>query len=511
MTFFNRSSGILLHPTSLPSRFGIGDLGEGPYRFIDFLVASGQTIWQVLPLGPTGYGNSPYLSYSALAGNPLLISPDILYGDGLVTQEDLDSFPEFPADYVDYDLVIQTKFPLLKKASETFKNQGHEELWQEFHQFCDRHAYWLEDYALFMSLHEAHPGKGWHQWEPDLAKREPQALQACKERLGDAIFYHKFLQFEFFRQWQGVKKYANERNIQIFGDIPIYVAYDGADVWAHSDIFCIDPETHEIELMAGVPPDYFSATGQLWGNPVYNWEKVQENNFKWWIQRFKTTLEYFDIVRIDHFRGFQAYWGVPKGETTAMNGEWLEAPGEAFFERLKEELGDLPIVAEDLGVITPEVEALRDKFEFPGMKILHFAFDSDRANPFLPYNYVKRNCVVYTGTHDNNTTVGWFAERNFEEKARVGDYLGSICSQGIHWSLIRLAMGSVANQAVFPLQDLLGLTETARMNTPGLADGNWGWRYRPEMLTPELGKHLRFLTELYGRIVYPEYQPPEEG
>lgn len=502
MTFHHRASGILLHPTSLPSRFGIGDLGEGPYRFIDFLEASGQTLWQVLPLGPTGYGNSPYLSYSALAGNPLLISPDILYGDGLVTQEDLDSFPDFPDDYVDYDLVIKTKFPLLRKASNAFKNGGSEELWQGFNQFCQRHAYWLDDYALFMSLHEAHPGKGWQDWEPDIAKREPQAVQAWTEKLADEIFYHKFLQFEFFRQWQGVKTYANERNIKIFGDIPIYVAYDGADAWAHSDIFCIDPETSEIELMAGVPPDYFSATGQLWGNPVYDWEKVQENDFKWWIQRFKGTLEYFDMVRIDHFRGFQAYWAVPKGETTAIAGEWMEAPGEAFFKRLKEELGELPIIAEDLGVITPEVEELRDKFEFPGMKVLHFAFDSDRANPFLPYNYANHNCVVYTGTHDNNTTVGWFAHRSFEEKARVTDYLGSICPEGIHWSLIRLAMGSVANQAVFPLQDVLGLGENSRMNTPGLADGNWTWRYRPEMLTPDLTEYLRFITELYGRIVY---------
>ncbi|MEM8779048.1 MAG: 4-alpha-glucanotransferase [Cyanobacteria bacterium P01_G01_bin.49] len=502
MTFYQRASGILLHPTSLPSRFGIGDLGEGPYRFIDFLEASGQTLWQVLPLGPTGYGNSPYLSYSALAGNPLLISPDILYGDGLVTEEDLESFPDFPDDYVDYDLVIQTKFPLLRKASNAFKDRGSEELWQGFQTFCHRHAYWLDDYALFMSIHEAHDGKGWHQWDSDIAKREPQAIQAWTEKLADEIFYHKFLQFEFFRQWQGIKEYANERNVRIFGDIPIYVAYDGADAWAHSDIFCIDPETNEIELMAGVPPDYFSATGQLWGNPVYNWEKVQENNFKWWIQRFKGTLEYLDVVRIDHFRGFQAYWGVPKGETTAMNGEWMEAPGEQFFERLKEELGELPIVAEDLGVITPEVEELRDKFEFPGMKILHFAFDSDRANPFLPYNYANRNCVVYTGSHDNNTTVGWFAQRSFAEKARVTDYLGGLCSEGIHWSLIRLAMGSVANQAIFPLQDILGLEGSSRMNTPGLADGNWTWRYRPEMLTPELIDYLHSVTELYGRIVY---------
>ncbi len=502
MTFYQRASGILLHPTSLPSRFGIGDLGEGPYRFIDFLVASGQTLWQVLPLGPTGYGNSPYLCYSAFAGNPLLISPDILYGDGLVTQADLDEYPDLPDDHVDYDLVVEHKLPLLKKASDTFKNSGSAELRTEFQQFCDRHTYWLDDYALFMAIHDANPKKGWHEWEPDIAKREPQALEAYKAKYADEIFYHKFVQFEFFRQWKRVKKYANDRNVKIFGDIPIYVAYDGADVWSHADIFCVDPETNEVDLMAGVPPDYFSATGQLWGNPVYNWQKVQETGFSWWIERFKGTLEYYDVVRIDHFRGFEAYWGVPKGEKTAMNGTWLKAPGDAFFARLKEALGNLPIVAEDLGVITPEVEALRDKYEFPGMKLLHFAFDSDRANPFLPYNYTNHNCVVYTGTHDNNTTIGWFAERNFEEQARVTDYLGGISPKGIHWTLIGCAMGSVANQAVFPLQDILGLESPSRMNTPGLASGNWEWRYSFEMLTPELTEHLRYMTELYGRIVH---------
>ncbi len=502
MTFFQRASGILLHPTSLPSRFGIGDLGEGAYRFIDFLEKAGQTIWQVLPLGPTGYGNSPYLSYSSLAGNPLLISPDILYEDALVTREDLDSFPKFLSDYVDYDLVIKTKFPLLKKASNTFQANVSSELYQNFENFCDHHSYWLDNYALFMSLHEVHQGKTWRHWDKDIATRQPKAIENWTERLAGSIFYYKFLQFEFFRQWQRVKKYANDRGIHIFGDIPIYVAYDSVDVWSNAELFCLDKETQAASLMAGVPPDYFSSTGQLWGNPVYNWKKLEEINFKWWIVRFKRTLEYLDIVRIDHFRGFEAYWAVPQGETTAENGEWLKAPGEKFFQYLKNELGELPIVAEDLGVITPEVEALRDKFNLPGMKLLHFAFDSDRANPFLPYNYTNHNCVVYTGTHDNNTTVGWFAERSFEDNVRITDYLGGICPQGINWSLIRLAMGSIANQAIFPLQDLLGLTETARMNIPGLADGNWRWRYSFEVLTPELINHLRFLTELYGRTTY---------
>ncbi|ACK65740.1 4-alpha-glucanotransferase [Rippkaea orientalis PCC 8801] len=500
MTSFQRTSGILLHPTSLPSRFGIGDLGEGAYRFIDFLAASGQTLWQILPLGPTGYGNSPYLSYSSLAGNPLLISPDILQGEGLLTQDEINGIHGFPADYVDYDRVIQTKLPLLKKASDRFQHLASPKLKEAFKTFCDRHAQWLDDYALYMSIHAANPEKAWNQWDKDIAERQPQAVQAYTERFSEDIFYHKFLQFEFFRQWQDVKKYANERNIRIFGDIPIYVAYDSVDVWANADMFCLNEKTKEAALMAGVPPDYFSATGQLWGNPVYNWQKLQGTNFQWWIQRFKSTLEYVDIVRIDHFRGFEAYWAVPEGEKTAMNGKWIKAPGRQFFERLKQELGQLPIVAEDLGVITPEVEALRDDFGFPGMKILHFAFDSDRVNPFLPYNYVK-NCVVYTGTHDNNTTVGWFEGRNQEEKRRVTDYLGCVSHEGIHWSLIRLAMGSVADLAIFPLQDLLGLHQNGRMNTPGLAEGNWGWRYQSHVLNQDLVNHLRFVTELYGRLV----------
>ncbi len=499
MTFDKRASGILLHPTSLPSRFGIGDLGEQAYRFLDFLDNSYQSIWQILPLSPTGYGNSPYFAYSALAGNPLLISPDILHGEGLLSEEDWQDLPEFPSDHVDFALVMETKLPLLKKACENFKVRANEQQWKAFKAFCDRSVSWLEDYALFMALQEAFEGQAWNHWESDIAQRKPEAIQRWTERLGEAIFSHKFLQFEFFRQWKSLKQYANDKNLQIFGDIPIYVAHNSADVWANPGIFCLDNKTGEVALMAGVPPDYFSETGQLWGNPVYDWETLEETQFKWWIERFKRILEDVDIVRVDHFRGFQAYWAVPQGEETAMNGEWIEAPGEEFFERLRDELGVLPIVAEDLGVITPEVEALRDKFNFPGMKILHFAFDSDRANPFLPFNFVNRNCVVYTGTHDNDTTLGWFSERTFEQRTSITDYLGCLCPEGIHWSLIRLAMGSVANVAIFPLQDILGLGTEARMNTPSLADGNWAWRYPAEMLTPQTGKHLRFLTELYGR------------
>ncbi len=498
--FDKRASGILLHPTSLPSSFGIGDLGESAYDFVDFLAASSQQVWQILPIGPTGYGNSPYLSYSALAGNPLLISPEKLKEDNLLTEEDFNSLPDYPLDRVDYDLVIATKIPLLAKASDRFKQQGTSEQLKEFQQFCDRHNEWLDDYALFMAVKEANNGASWNTWDAEIAKREPEAMVEWATRLQDAIFYHKFLQYQFFSQWTKLKQYANSQGVEIFGDIPIYVAHDSVDVWAHPEIFCLDPKTGEPALMAGVPPDYFSATGQLWGNPVYNWKKLEETNFHWWIRRIEGMLEYVDIMRIDHFRGFQAYWAVPEGEETAMNGKWLEAPGEAFFQLLQEDLGELPIVAEDLGVITPEVEALRDKFDFPGMKILHFAFDSDRVNPFLPYNYVNRNCVVYTGTHDNNTTVGWFYDRSLEEQARVVDYLGCVSPKGIHWSLINLALSSVANTAIFPLQDIFGLGTEGKMNTPSQAEGNWEWRYHPDTLNDRgLREHLKYVTYLYGR------------
>ena len=494
-----RASGVLLHPTSLPSRFGIGDLGENAYQFVDFLAKSDQQIWQILPIGPTGYGNSPYLSYSALAGNPLLISPAILQQQGLITESELAQLPEFPLDWVDFERVIATKMPLLRQASDRFKAQASPEENEEFKRFCNRQNDWLSDYALFMSLKEAHSGSGWNQWESEIASRQPSAMAKCATQLADQIYFHKFVQYQFFSQWRNLKQYANQKGIRLFGDIPIYVAHDSVDVWAHREIFKLDPETGEAALMAGVPPDYFSETGQLWGNPVYDWEQLKKTEFKWWIRRVEAILEYVDIIRIDHFRGFQAYWAVPQGETTAMNGTWLDAPGDEFFQLLAKQLGELPIVAEDLGVITPEVEALRDKFGFPGMKILQFAFDSDRANGFLPYNYTNRKCIVYTGTHDNNTTVGWFNERSPEANAHVLDYLGCLCDDGIHWAMIRLALSSVGNTVVMPFQDILGLGTDAKMNTPSQATGNWTWRCRTESFNDELSGRLKYLTYLYGR------------
>ncbi|MEJ6484009.1 4-alpha-glucanotransferase [Nostoc punctiforme UO1] len=495
---FPRSSGILLHPTSFPSRFGVGDLGLEAYRFIDFLKDSHQQYWQVLPLGPTGYGNSPYMCYSAMAGNPLLISPEKLRDKGLLTEEDFANLPGFPVEKVDFDQVVPIKIGLLKKACESFKVNATDIQKNEFAGFCDSKAYWLENYALFMALKDAHENASWHTWEPEFVKRKPEALAQAEERLNGDIFYYKFVQFEFFRQWSDLKSYANMRGIDIIGDIPIYVSHDSADVWAHPDIFCLDEETGEAAQMAGVPPDYFSATGQLWGNPVYNWEELQKQDFKWWVQRFEAMLDYVDIIRIDHFRGFEAYWSVPKGEETAMNGKWVEAPGDAFFEAIRQKLGKLPVLAEDLGVITSEVEALRDKYEFPGMKVLQFAFGSDPGNPFLPFNY-PRNAVVYTGTHDNDTTVGWFNSANDYEKHNLLLYLGCVSPEGIHWDLIRLALSSIANQAIIPLQDVLGLGNEARMNFPSTAEGNWGWRYQAEALRDELRDRLKVLTRLNGR------------
>lgn len=497
---FPRTSGILLHPTSLPSPFGIGDIGSVAHQFVDFLKNSGQQLWQILPLGPTGFGNSPYLSYSAFAGNPLLISPELLRDAELLTDEDIANPPQFPTHQVDFNAVRTYKYQLFHKACQTFEENGSQEQKQEFSDFCGNKAYWLEDYALYMALKEHFEGASWNAWDQDIARRQPEAMDKWRHELKEPIFYHKFLQFLFFRQWTSLKHYANHQGIEIFGDLAIYVAHDSADVWSHPEIFALDEETGEAVLMAGVPPDYFSETGQLWGNPVYNWERLHQENFHWWVQRMQSMLNMVDIIRIDHFRGLESFWAVHRGETTAMNGYWIDAPGDAFFATLNEKLGRLPIIAEDLGIITPGVEALRDKYELPGMKILQFCFDSGPENPYLPYNFSSANWVVYTGTHDNDTTVGWFNRRSLQEQARVTRYLGCSSGYGIHWDLIRLALSSVANQAIIPLQDIFGLGSEAKMNKPGEADGNWAWRFEPGMLTDELGDRLKFLTETYGRL-----------
>ena len=476
----------------------MGDMGIEAYRFIDFLVESDQQYWQVLPLGPTGYGNSPYSCYSAMAGNPLLINPELLRDDQLLADEDFANLPEFPLDYVDFERAIALKVPLLKKACENFKAKASPVQQKEFSAFCESKENWLEDYALFMALKDYFGGVSWNNWEPEIARREPESLEKWRQQLNAEIYYYKYVQFEFFRQWTELKRYANLRDIKIIGDIPIYVAHDSADVWSHREIFCLDEASGEPALMAGVPPDYFSETGQLWGNPVYNWEKLQASNFQWWVERFEAIFAYVDVTRIDHFRGFDAYWAVERGQETAMYGEWIKAPGTALLDLINQKFGDLPIIAEDLGVITPEVVALRDRYEFPGMKILQFAFGAGPGDPFLPFNY-DRNCVVYTGTHDNDTTVGWFNQLSNYERDEVLRYLGCIDPQGIHWSLIRMGWMSIANIAIVPYQDLLGLDTDARMNFPGKPEGNWGWRYRPEALNRDVGDRLKTMTYISGR------------
>jgi 4-alpha-glucanotransferase len=497
---FQRASGILLHPTCLPSRFGIGDLGPAAYEFINFLERSGQRLWQVLPLGPTGDEHSPYImNYSAFAGNPLLLSLDLLAEEGLIDEPP--PLLDAPSDRVDFHRVIPHKTHYLKQAFDRFQqNSGQTN--PRFGLFCQGKASWLNDFVLFMALLEENGGKPWNQWDQAIARRDPEALAAARDRLQNEIFYHKFLQFKFFEQWSKLRAYAQERQIQIVGDVSIYVCHNSAEVWGNPEIFKLDPQTLDPAYMAGVPPDYFSATGQLWGNPVYNWDKLQDTRYAWWIQRFRATMQYVDIVRIDHFRGFEAYWQVPAGETTAMNGEWIKAPGLEFFEALGQALGGLPVMAEDLGIITPEVEALRDRFQFPGMRILQFAFSGDAHNSYLPHNYVQ-NSVVYPGTHDNDTAIGWWTTANAAERQQVADYLGYNRPEEIpeiNWMLIRLALSSVADLAVLPLQDLLGLGTEGRMNDPSVNAGQWRWRYdRSEMLSQELGDRLLELTRMYRR------------
>ncbi|MCU0550374.1 MAG: 4-alpha-glucanotransferase [Leptolyngbya sp. Prado105] len=490
---FQRSSGILLQPTSLPSKFGIGDLGQSAYEFIDFLEKSGQSLWQILPLAPTGYEHSPYtMNFSVFAGNPLMISLEQISEEGLLKLDELIPL-EGSVEKVDFDRVIPYKTKLLKLAFNRFIPSP------EFDQFCQEQSQWLDDFALFMALLEANQGKNWNQWEPAIAHRDLQAIRNAKDSLKPEIQFQQFLQFKFFQQWMKLREYANAKNIQLIGDISIYVCFNSVDVWAHPEIFKLDPETFEPTFIAGVPPDYFSETGQLWGNPVYNWEQLQNSNYEWWIQRFQTTLQYVDIVRVDHFRGFQAYWQVPAGEETAIDGEWIEAPGAEFFETLGQRLGQLPILAEDLGIITPEVEELRDRFNFPGMKILLFAFGDDASNTHLPHHYVH-NSVVYPGTHDNDTAIGWWSSASEHEKSMLAAYVGYPIEE-IHWTLNRIAFASVANWAIVSLQDVLGLDGNARMNDPSQNAGNWRWRYSSsQLLTDELAEKLRSMTTLYGRI-----------
>ncbi len=509
---FARSSGILLHPTSLPGRFGIGDLGEEARRFVDFLHASGQSLWQVLPLGPTGYGDSPYQCFSAFAGNALLVSPERLVQENLLSPQDLHDAPTFPAERVDFGEVIKYKNRLLARAYERFTHTTDTCLRGGFETFSQQTALWLDDYALYRALKDAHNGLSWNKWDAALRRREPQALARAREALRAGVDAQKFYQYLFFRQWNSLHAYARERRVAIVGDIPIFVAHDSADVWTHPQLFKLNDDGSP-HVVAGVPPDYFSQTGQLWGNPLYDWDAMRREGFRWWIERARATLGTVDILRLDHFRGFAACWEVPGGDTTAERGRWVNVPGRELFVALQNALGRLPIIAEDLGVITPDVEALRDDFGFPGMRILQFAFGGDSRNVDLPHNY-HRNLVVYTGTHDNDTTVGWFesaagegSTRDDAQVRRERDFcLRYLNSNGkeIHWDFIRAALASVADVALIPAQDLLGSGTMARMNLPASTGGNWHWRFRREDLSVEVRERLLEMTELYNRGHQPE-------
>jgi 4-alpha-glucanotransferase len=497
---FARAAGVLVHPTSFPSRYGVGDLGDAAYELIDFLVEAKQSAWQVLPLGPTGYADSPYQCFSAFAGNPLLISPDRLVRSGILPPEAVVDVPDFPTHRVDYGPVIEFKRGLLAQAHRRFESKATAIQQLDFEQFCAEHRDWLDDFALFMAVKEYHmaeKGGVWNTWPREIAFREPDGIAHWSEKLAEDVSRHKFLQYLFFEQWLALRAYANGKGIRIIGDVPIFVAFDSADVWANRELFFLDGDGNPT-YVAGVPPDYFSETGQRWGNPLYRWNRMAKDGYRWWEARLRATFRQVDIVRVDHFRGFVGYWEIPASEPTAVVGRWVKGPGTKFFRAMRKELGDLPIIAEDLGVITPPVVQLRERFDFPGMKILQFAFGGAQDSGFLPHNYAGSNWMVYTGTHDNETTRGWYENASEKERDYVRRYLGRDGSD-IAWDLIRLGYMSVADTVVIPMQDLMNLGNEARMNFPSTESGNWQWRYTAGMLTEGVARGLREFAELYGR------------
>ncbi|MGI8788212.1 MAG: 4-alpha-glucanotransferase [Pyrinomonadaceae bacterium] len=504
---FPRASGILLHPTSLPSNYGIGDFGKYAYGFVDFLESAKQTYWQVLPLGPTGYGDSPYQCFSAFAGNTNIISPELLVEDGFLTTEEINRKPDFPARRVDFGKLYDWKNHILALAYKNFRQTTSVDLRGKFETFCQTESFWLDDYALFRAVKKSQDQKLWLEWSEPLRLRDENALNEARENLREDIQGQKFQQWLFFRQWNNLKNYANEKGVKIVGDVPIFISLDSSDVWCNPQEFKLD-EQNRPRVVAGVPPDYFSATGQLWGNPIYNWDAMRRDGFRWWIDRIKAILKTVDVVRVDHFRGFAAAWEIPGGDKTAVGGKWVDVPGRELFNALENAIGDLPFWAEDLGVITPDVEELRDSFGFPGMRILQFAFGGDPKNHDLPHNYIQ-NCVAYTGTHDNDTTVGWFNSKAGSGSTRGNEQINrerEFClnylesdSAEINWDFIRAVWESVANSAIAPMQDLLGLGNEARMNLPASTDGNWNWQCREGDFSEEISNRLRELTEIYGR------------
>ncbi len=491
---FKRASGILLHPTSLPGPYGVGDLGPAAIRWIDWLAGCGCTLWQVLPLGPTSFGDSPYQCFSAFAGNPYLISPEALLEEGLLTREELADMPVWNDQKVDFGRLYLWKPALLERAFHRFSVVGGP-VQAEFDSFCAENAAWLEDYALFMAIKENQSGASWAGWPAPLRLREKAAMQEVRVSLSSSVLRYSFFQFLFFRQWKAVREHAHQKGVQIIGDIPIFVAYDSSDVWAHPDLFHLD-KNGSPTVVAGVPPDYFSPTGQLWGNPLYKWEIHKATGYAWWVDRIRATLNLVDILRIDHFRGFAGYWEVPFGNPTAEEGRWVPGPGADFFKTVQAKLGSLPILAEDLGLITPDVVTLRDQFDLPGMKILQFAF-SGPENPFLPHSY-PQNCTVYTGTHDNDTTHGWYESAPEAEKDFARRYF-QIDGSNFARDLTRFAWSSVAVFALAPLQDFLNLGTEARMNYPSRLGGNWEWRMKGEALSADLQARIKELNWLYQR------------
>ena len=495
-----RGSGILLHITSLPSSYGIGDLGPEAYRFVDILKEINQSFWQILPLNLTcsGFGNSPYNSFSAFAGNPLLISLELMVEDDILMKTDIERHPTFPKGRVNYGAVTKYKNKILDLAFEKNKDKlaGN----HEFERFCNENSIWLDDSALFISIKKYLNNVDWSKWPEELRDRRKSAIKEWEDRLREMILKEKFFQYIFFKQWYALKDYCSSKNIQIIGDVPIYVNYDSSDVWANPELFKLDKEKKPT-FVTGAPPDYFSSTGQLWGHPVYNWEVLKKTGYEWWIRRIEHNLKFFHMFRLDHFRGFVGYWKIPANEKTAINGEWVEAPAKDFFNTLFKHFPNLPIIAEDLGFITPDVREIMNLFGFPGMRVLLFAFGADiPTNPYAPHNYINK-CVVYTGTHDNNTIRGWFKrESSPEDRKRLFEYIGhKVTEKDVHWELIKLVMSSVAEMVIIPMQDILGLGEKARMNLPASSKGNWEWRLTPEQLSPSLIRKLSEMTRIYGR------------
>jgi len=497
---FPRATGILLHPVSLPSRGGIGDFGPAAYEFLDFLAGARQGLWQVLPLGPPANGNSPYSSTSAFAGNPLLISLERLADRGYLDHSRLSALPGVIGP-IHYDQVLQTKFPLLTEAAGNFLRHAADNFRSRFHRFCAENSWWLEDFVLFDALRERHAWKRWNTWPRELAHREPAALKAVSGELGLEIDLRRVFQFFFYEQWQALRLACAQRSIRIVGDIAIFVDYDSADVWAHRDLYRLRDDL-EPEVVAGVPPDAFSATGQRWGNPLYNWDVMRARGFEWWIQRLRWATQTCDYIRLDHFRGFAQFWEIPAHEPTAIHGRWVDGPGDELFVRLRETLGRLPFFAEDLGVITPDVQELRDRHHIPGMAVLQFAFGNAGAHIYLPHRLTPDR-VIYTGTHDNDTTLGWWNSGATEYERRAVEACAGRCEDGVNWALIRLAQASVADLSVVPLQDVLGLGSEARLNTPSTHTGNYHWRYRPDELKSEWSERLARLAEVTDRLPQP--------